>query len=252
LLSRTLLKIGFLPPLLNIIFILVGLILLRRYKKLGLFFCLGGIASLYLLSTPYIADRMLASIEVAPVLKIESIGSASNAAIVVLGAGHIENQAEYSGPWPDVNAIARLNYAARIHRLTNLPLLLTGGQPGFSDHAHAEVMADYLWKQMFIRATWLEKQSRTTEENARYSRQILAENGIDTVVLVTQSVHMRRAVLLFEREGIAVIPAPTELRGGVPGGVRSWLPSTGALHRSQMTMHEMLGYWWYRLAAGRN
>lgn len=240
------------PPTLNIILILVGLVLLRRYKKLGLLFSLGGIVSLYLLATPFVADRLLVSIEVAPVLKVETLENTDNAAIVVLGAGHIEYQAEYSGAWPDLNAIARLNYAARIHRLTSLPLLLTGGKPGFSDHAHAQVMADYLWKQMFIRATWLEKQSRTTEENARYSKQILAENAIDTVVLVTQSVHMRRAVLLFEREGMAVIPAPTELGGGLPGGIRNWLPSTSALHRSQMAMHEMLGYWWYRLVPGNN
>lgn len=240
------------PPTLNIILILVGLVLLRRYKKLGLVFCLGGIVSLYLLATPFIADRLLAAIEVAPVLKVENIKGTDNAAIVVLGAGHVNNQPEYSGPWPDSNAIARLNYAAQLHRLTSLPLLLTGGQPEHRDHAHAQVMADYLWKQMFIRASWLEQQSRTTEENARYSKQILAENGIDTVVLVTQSVHMRRALLLFEREGISAIPAPTELFGGTPDGIGSWLPSTGALHRSQMAMHEMLGYWWYRLLEVRN
>lgn len=246
-LYRTLLKMSFLPPLLNILLVVLGLILLRKYKKLGVLSCLLGIGSLYLLSTPIVADRLLTSLEVAPVFSGEQVGEVNNAAIVVLGGGHLEHRREYGGPWPEESAIARLNYAAKLHRLTEWPLLLTGGKPSNSDFVHAEVMADYLWKQLFIRVEWIEGESRTTEENARYSKKILQENNVDTVILVTQSVHMRRSILLFEREGMSVIPAPTQLAEGAPKGVRGWLPGTEALNRSQMAMHEMLGYWWYQL-----
>ena len=249
-LYRTLLKMSFLPPLLNVLLILIGLLLLRRYRKTGLLFCLSGLGSLYLLSTPIVANHLADSVQVTPVVSMDAINSLDNAAIVVLGAGHTDNRREYAGPWPNDNAIARLNYAARLHRLTEHPLLLTGGQPGYSDHIHAQVMADYLWQQFFIRAKWLEKRSRTTEENASYSRDILVGNAIDTVILVTHAKHMRRAILLFERENLKVIPAPTYFAEGAPNGIRGWLPETARLHQSAQTIHEIIGYWWYRFAVG--
>ena len=252
-LHRLLLKIGFLPPLLNIWLVLLGLILLPRYKKFGILLCPTGLGSLYLLSTPQVADRMLASIEVAPVFSADRLMESDSAAIVVLGAGHSEYRREYEGGWPDINATARLNYAARLHRQTQLPVLLSGGSFADNTLVHADVMRDYLRKQYFIRAQWLERESRTTEKNARYSVAMLKKEGIDTVVLVTQSAHMRRSLLLFERVaalvGIKVIPAPTEFAEGVGSGIRGWLPSAEHLALSRLVIHEMLGYAWYRWVA---
>ncbi len=245
-LYRTLLKIGLLPPLLNILLVGIGLLLLKRFRKSGILCVLLGLGSLYFLSTPIVADRLLAAIEPTTVFAAGELDEGSNTAIVVLGAGHTEHRREFAAAWPNENAIARLDYAVRLHRLTQLPMLLSGGQPGDSAHIHAEVMANYLWQQYFLRPDWLELKSRTTAENAMFSVALLREAGIESVVLVTQAVHMRRARLLFEREGIQVIPAATEFAEGAPADIRGWLPSAKWLNQSAMVMHEALGLLWYQ------
>jgi uncharacterized SAM-binding protein YcdF (DUF218 family) len=59
-------------------------------------------------------------------------------------------------------------------------------------------------------ALWLEEQSRNTYENAVESRKLLAEKGVDRVLLVTSSTHMPRANRLFVAQGLDVIPMPTD------------------------------------------
>lgn len=59
-------------------------------------------------------------------------------------------------------------------------------------------------------AVWLEDRSRNTYENAVESRKILAERGIERVLLVTSATHMPRASRLFAAQGLDVIPMPTD------------------------------------------
>jgi len=59
-------------------------------------------------------------------------------------------------------------------------------------------------------ALWLEDGSRNTYENAGETRRLLAERGITEIILVTSAMHMPRSVRLFERQGLRVIPAPTD------------------------------------------
>ena len=58
----------------------------------------------------------------------------------------------------------------------------------------------------------LEGEEPTTRDEADRMRVVLRERlGMRTVLLVTDVLHMRRARGLFERAGLAVRPAPTEL-----------------------------------------
>jgi uncharacterized SAM-binding protein YcdF (DUF218 family) len=59
-------------------------------------------------------------------------------------------------------------------------------------------------------AIWQQPGSQNTYEDALYSAEILAENGIDEVILVTSALHMPRSKALFEKQEITVIPAPTD------------------------------------------
>jgi len=72
----------------------------------------------------------------------------------------------------------------------------------------------------------------------------------DIVVLVTSAAHMRRAVSLFEGQGIAVVPAPT---GHVAtGSVRraylvSYLPRAENISFLETVVRERLGLAWAHL-----
>jgi len=93
---------------------------------------------------------------------------------------------------------------------------------------------------------WLETRSRDTIENARFSKELLNAAGVRRIYLVTHAWHMRRAVQLFEKAGLTVVPAPTvftilsryEYR--LPG----YLPSAHAFQLSSIALHERWGYWW--------
>jgi uncharacterized SAM-binding protein YcdF (DUF218 family) len=74
-----------------------------------------------------------------------------------------------------------------------------------------------------------EERSRNTRENAEMSAKLLRERGIQKVLLVTSALHMRRAVKLFEQQGLLVQPVATDHEVGSPKERMSWLPDANAL-----------------------
>ena len=99
-----------------------------------------------------------------------------------------------------------------------------------------------------FKANWLENKSRNTAENATFSYTLLSSNNIDRIILVTQALHMARAVDQFQNAGFQVTPAPTAfISYSNQITVLDFIPSAPALEVSSMTIHEILGRWWYQL-----
>lgn len=94
-----------------------------------------------------------------------------------------------------------------------------------------------------------ETKSRNTRQNALYSHQILAAQGVDRILLVTNAFHMPRADAVFRQAGFEVVPSPSSF--SVTDYRRpkllDWLPSLGNLGKAQAVMHEKLGLLVYRL-----
>ena len=97
---------------------------------------------------------------------------------------------------------------------------------------------------------WQEKQSRTTWENALYSKQLADQHKIKRALLVTHAWHMPRAVYSFEQAGLDVTPAPTMFKSvDLPGAsFFDFVPNINSLQASTYMLHEMLGVLWYRLS----
>jgi len=133
---------------------------------------------------------------------------------VVLGGG--TEPALHPRSTVEINSAGdRVLYAAELYSQGLAQrLLLTGGEiswqtGGFS--SPAEDMATILTSiGVPQEALWLETESRNTYENAIYSGEMLAESGIQTILLVTSAMHMPRAVALFEAQGLEVIPLPVD------------------------------------------
>ncbi len=131
--------------------------------------------------------------------------------IIVLGAGLREDG--HPGP-----ALARRSrHAAELWRRGLAPLALcTGGQTETSPRSEADACREVLRAAgVPASAILLEAQSRSTEENAIFSRQILAEYDLRQAILVSDAGHMLRARWLFHRHGISAYasPAPTRNLG---------------------------------------
>ena len=169
-------------------------------------------------------------------------------AIVVLAGGRKENADEYSGETVSMHTMSRLRYAAILQRKTELPILVSGGIPGDrSGQTLAQLMDRVLREELNAGEVWLEDKSRTTAENAYFSRTVLTEKNIDRVFLVTQAWHMPRSVYMFEKAGFDVIPAPTASTGEVPLKYDTVLPRASGLLVSRQSIREIGGIIWYRI-----
>lgn len=227
-----------LPPALLVLGAAAGLLVIRRHPRLGHAVVATCLLALLLLSMPWLANSLQRSLEIYAPPQPQGIASAQ--AIVVLGAGTYRAAPEYGGiDTVDRNGLLRVRYAAHLQRQTGLPLMATGGAP-LGGRSEAETMREMLEGEFQVPVRWQEPNSDNTFENARNSSEILKRERVGTIVLVTDAIHMARAKLQFERNGIAVIAAPTGFVTDAQGIYR-FLPSAGALERSSYALREWLG-----------
>ena len=239
-----------LPPGVNLLLFAAALALWRRARALSMGLLVLSLASLYAFSIPKVGDALFAGVEsFAPRLPGTPV-PAEVGAIVVLAGGRNSNALEYGGETVAYPSLERLRYGARLQRETGLPLLVSGGRVhGTEPSSEAALMKGVLEHELNVPVRWLEERSRNTAENAIYSAELLRGQGIGAIILVTQAAHMPRAVKAFEDQGVRVYPAPTGYRTGNRGvaGALDWLPSSGALDRSRIALHEYVGRWWYAI-----
>jgi uncharacterized SAM-binding protein YcdF (DUF218 family) len=209
-------------------------------------FLLLAVSWLYLCSTALFADFLMATLEDDFPPRAMSVVAPAEA-IVVLG-GAISGDS-HLGTQPNLNQAAdRLIHAARLYQAGKAPLVVAsgGGQPGFRPEAQLmqETMALMGVPQ---EAMLLERASRNTHDNARFTAVLLHGKGIRKILLVTSAFHMRRARDLFVAEGFEVVPAPTDYqRLASTPTISRWLPITDDLLRSTLALKEHVGFWVYR------
>lgn len=233
-----------LPPLALLLLLGAGLALACRGARSGLWIASIGLVGLWALSTPYLAAGLLSSLESAPA----NPATLRNAqAIVVLGGGTYFEAPEYGGDTAGTFTLERLRWAARLHRQTGLPVLVTGGLPLGNQISEAEQMSAALEADFLVDVRWLEQASLNTVESARFSRRMLARENIDRIALVTHASHMRRARLIFADAGFTVLEAPTAFSSTGPVTAMSFLPSAWGLLQSRVFFHELLGIGWYHV-----
>jgi len=236
----------FIPPASSLIFILLGLLLLRLKKWLGRGLILLGLGSLYLASTPVFVTPITEYwVSRYPMVDLDAQDAQ---AIVVLGGGRRERAYEYGVDTVDRHAMERLRYAAMLHRQTGLPILVTGGVVYEEDRESEAVLMTRFLEELGVMTRWQEHKSRTTFENAQYSVPILKAEGINRILLVTHGLHMPRSIWSFQNQGMDVIAAPTVFHtGGTRGGAKDYIPQSGTLYGFTQILHEWLGLAWYRL-----
>ncbi|MFB9145495.1 YdcF family protein [Halomonas alkalicola] len=228
-----------LPPLVNVLLVLVGLALGAKRLAGGLLVTLG-LASLLLLATPWASHALRQGLEPAPLAGPGTLRGAQ--AIVILGGGRDYVAPEFGwGDAPSNPTWRRLAYGAHLHRGSGLPILVSGGRVHDEHSAEASLMAAALREVFEVPVRWLEGESRNTAENARFSAAMLQRDGIERVALVSQAWHLPRAIAEFERAGLAVIAAPTEFASAPPPGVHGWIPRAYHLNESTRALHEWLG-----------
>jgi uncharacterized SAM-binding protein YcdF (DUF218 family) len=242
---RPLLTALVLPPVLPLLLVLFGLLLAAaRRRGAGLALALAGTALLWLLSchavAVFLAEALLPQVQPATVVQVAQVQ-----AIVVLGGGVRPVAPEYGTAQPNTFTLGRLRYGAWLAKRTGKPLAFAGGvgwgAAGTSFAPEADVVAR-TWREEFgVAPRWLDDRSRDTRENAAEMRRLLAAEQVNRIALVTDSWHMPRSVLEFERAGFTVLPAPTGFPAAETRPLLAWLPSADGLGLSRQALRELLG-----------
>lgn len=162
------------------------------------------------------------------------------ACVLVLGAGRklVHGKVRLS-----TRSLMRLEAAVALATEQRLPLLLSGGAAQkLTGASEAELMAEQVQQSAAELVVWQENASLNTYENARLSAVLLQRKGVHRVYLVTDRVHLCRALLCLKKQGISaraqaadILPQP------------DWLPHAGALSLWPELMHEWLALAWYAL-----
>lgn len=98
--------------------------------------------------------------------------------------------------------------------------------------------------EFLITARWVEKQSNDTDQNAGETLKILSENSVETIYLVTDFLHIPRAIQSFNQATkstvvIHIIPIATSFFRVEHLMSDNFYPSN--LNRVRRLFHEILG-----------
>jgi uncharacterized SAM-binding protein YcdF (DUF218 family) len=127
-------------------------------------------------------------------------------ALVVLGARVLP------GGVPSGSLQARVEKAVELYQRGLAPRLVFSGGVGVNPPSEAQVM-----RALAVRlgvpaaACILEEESHSTEQNARYSAELLRSLGAQRVVVVSDPYHLLRARQYFRLQGLEVATSPALL-----------------------------------------
>jgi uncharacterized SAM-binding protein YcdF (DUF218 family) len=234
-LSKTLL----LPPAGPLLLAALGVwLVLRRgagpaARRAGWLCILTGLATLWVLATPVVADALTRIAERYPALDPAQPLRAQ--AIVILAGGEARTAPEYGAPAAGFELLERVSYGGYLAHRTGLPVLVSGSA------REALAMRAVLGRDFGVEPRWVVSDSRDTFTDAQLSAQLLRPDGIARVVLVTSSYHEWRAAHEFMSTGLEVVPAPVHVWAPRPREPSDYLPEPFALLRSTEALNEVLG-----------
>jgi uncharacterized SAM-binding protein YcdF (DUF218 family) len=262
---KPLLSALMLPPVPFLLLILVGARLILPRRGLGWTLLMAGLLGTWLSlcsgTGRFLETYALRVPKALPTERIEALAKEFKAArkpgskagntvpgtaIVVLGGG----REAYAPEWGTSNlqsaSLERLRYGVYLARQTGLPLAFSGGvgwaqEDGLSEAAIAQDIAtrDYQWP-----LTWVEENSRDTQENAIYTVRLLKAQGVRHLIIVTHGYHMRRALRNFEQVAageMTLEAAPMGLVKRVHSPTLDWVPTKDGYLKTQSACRELLG-----------
>lgn len=126
--------------------------------------------------------------------------------IVVLGSGLRRDNS------PGPSLYRRTSKAAELYQQGIAPnIICTGGFTAGHTRSEASACAELLIGYgVPAQAITLEERSRSTLENAAYTREIMDADGWQTAVVVSDGYHLLRAGWIFQQAGINAVTSPAD------------------------------------------
>lgn len=174
--------------------------------------------------------------------------SAEEVHILVLAAGHSDDENLPANAQLSGGALGRLTEGVRLHKMipeSKLVLSGPGGKEGFTQ-------ADALFRTAVIMGVdsssihLMHRAKNTTGEAMEYKELFGTQNRL---ILVTSAIHMPRAMIIFRKYGFDPIPAPTNfiIKHGSRKDPWRWLPGARYVGMIESAVHEYGGILWERV-----
>jgi uncharacterized SAM-binding protein YcdF (DUF218 family) len=105
----------------------------------------------------------------------------------------------------------RVNHATNLYRAGRVrKIIFTGGQGNSDEETEAAAARRFaLATGIPAQDILVEDKSTSTYENLKYAKPIAERNGIKTVLLVSDPLHMKRSIAIAESLNYEVYPSPT-------------------------------------------
>lgn len=238
------------------IILLFGIIFyLSKHKRTGLIICISALIWLTIISLPFIPRLLTWSLEkrFPSVFETPKFITNDTVFILVLGGGHMENINLPPIDQLSFSSVCRLLEGIRLHRLLPGSRMVFSGISRNHKYSHATVL-----KQSALsmgveenEISLLPTSENTQEEASDFTKKF----GIrKTLILVTDAIHMPRAMYLFRREGQSPIPAPTNhmVKSDQRLRIEEWGPSSSNIAMMEYAIHEYLGIAWAKMTSNHH
>lgn len=247
---RSLISLAFYPlPFLCLL--AIGILLCRWRRQFRLAKALGYLAMIYFLavSTSPLPDFLVHQLEATypPILQVPNTDVSPK--ILVLGAGHTNNPSLQLPNQLTHSELYRLVEGIRLQRLLPNSLLVTSGGKSRTNHEAQAVVAKKVAVLLGIpeeNMDTLVSTTNTMDEALHFKQRYGTDNPL---ILVTDAVHMPRAMRWFRKFGLDPIAAPTNHRIKDEPKNRgiNLLPNSSSITDMEIVIHEYLGILWMRL-----
>lgn len=210
----------------------------------------------FIISTPILPNYLLLKLEnkYTPVT-IQSIKTELNSSkdslinILILGGGfETDNRLSFTSQLSS-NSLSRLAEGIRLNRLLGRSNLIFSGfrdiQP--ISNAYASKLAA---QELGIDSTIIKTLNEPWNTKAEVIEYLHRFGKTGKLYLVTDAVHMPRAMMLFQSSGLQPIAAPTNFYikiNNIPKRYLDYFPSSLNIHYMEMVFNEYLGMLWVKM-----
>lgn len=232
--------------------LLAAAICSRRRRWLGATVLLATALGLWAIAQPPLVAPLMGELE-RPWLQSTVDQAPAADAVIVLGGGWRESPHEFAGF--DLTAAAdRLMTGIELCQRGRAAALVLGGDPPISaggSSPDTEQVRRWLerWGLAKVPFHTLGPVINTRDE-AVSARELIQRQKWKRVLLVTSAFHMRRALAVFAKEGVAVHPVACDFQAErLPAASLSWkpFPDAEAIAVLDLWWHEQVGWLAYRL-----
>ena len=125
-------------------------------------------------------------------------------AAIVLGASVYDNS-------PSPVFRERINHAVDLYNDGYVKtIIMTGGVGEGNSRSEADIAREYAEQQgVPAESIYMEENSKVTDENLSNAKQIMSEHDIETVLIVSDPLHMKRAMLYAHEHRMKAYSSPT-------------------------------------------